>query len=156
MTTKVEAPLELTITRTFSAPARVVFGIWAAREHMIEWWGPKDFETTHLELDFRVGGAYRACIYKEDFGESWMRGHFVEIVPDERIVFTFQWEGKADAIGVETLITVTFSERDGKTTQAFHQAPFLDADTRDSHIGGWSECIAKEQAYAEGMAERGA
>lgn len=156
MTTKVEAPLELSITRTFNAPARVVFGIWAAREHMIRWWGPKDFETTHLDLDFRVGGAYRARFYNKDYGESWMHGRFVEIVPSERIVFTFQWEGEADGVGVETLVTVTFSEHDGKTTQVFHQAPFLDADTRDSHIGGWSQCIDKEQAYAEHVAKGGA
>jgi uncharacterized protein YndB with AHSA1/START domain len=153
MTAKVEAPLELAITRTFNAPARTVFAIWTTREHMIKWWGPKDFETTHLELDFRVGGAYRACIYRADYGENWMHGRFVEIVPNERIVFTFQWEGKADGIGAETLITVTFSEHDGKTTQTFHQAPVLDTDLRDSHIGGWSELIDKEQTYAEHMAQ---
>jgi uncharacterized protein YndB with AHSA1/START domain len=129
-----------------------VFSIWTTRAHMIRWWGPKEHTTPHLDLDFRVGGAYRACIVNAAGVESWMGGRFVEIVENERIVFTFQWEGAADGKGVETLITVTFEERDGKTTQTFHQAPFLDADSRDNHVRGWTQLIEKEQAYAERMA----
>ena len=150
--TKPDAGYELSITRTFDAPVDIVFGIWADREHMIKWWGPKDFVTNSLELDFRVGGAYRACIVHKD-RESWMSGRFVEIETNRRIVFTFAWEGDADSIGNETLITITFSEADGKTTQTFHQTPFRDADRRDSHVRGWTEVINREQGYAECMAK---
>ncbi len=155
MTASANAPFDLTITRTFDAPVEVVFSIWTTRAHMIRWWGPKEHTTPHLDLDFRVGGAYRACIVNAAGVESWMGGRFVEIVENERIVFTFQWEGAADGKGVETLITVTFEERDGKTTQTFHQAPFLDADSRDNHVRGWTQLIEKEQAYAERRARGG-
>ena len=156
MTTTTNERLELSITRTFNAPASAVWEIWSKREHMIRWWGPKDFETTHLELDFRVGGAYRACIYNDAYGgENWMSGHFVELIPNERIVMTFKWGRDDPSAGVETLITVTLSERDGKTTQTFHQTPFLNVESRDSHIGGWTSFIDKEQAYVECLAKGG-
>lgn len=151
MTTKTNERLELSITRTFNAPASAVWEIWSKREHMIRWWGPKDFETTHLDIDFRVGGAYRACIYNDNYGgENWMSGHFVELVPNERIVMTFKWEQDS---AIETLITITLREQDGKTTQTFHQTPFLNAESRDSHIGGWTSFIEKEQSYVEGLAK---
>lgn len=150
--TRSDAGFELTIARTFNAPAAVVFEIWSTREHVSKWWAPKSFENGGVEWDFRVGGAYRVGITSEKYGLNWMGGHFVEIVPNQRIVFTFAWEAN-DSIGNETLITVTFEERDGQTLQTFHQTPFRNADTRDSHVEGWSGVIEREQSYAERVAK---
>jgi uncharacterized protein YndB with AHSA1/START domain len=152
MTAKAAGSHELHLARTFEAPASLVFRIWKERDLMIQWWGPKDFTCTHLDHDFRVGGDYRACIYAKKYGDSWMRGRFLEIEEDRRIVFTFMWEEGRDQAGVETTVTVTLTERDGKTEQTFHQTPFLDEETRDSHVGGWSECLDRERAFVEKMA----
>lgn len=143
---------ELLIERVFDAPASLVFRIWEQREHMIRWWGPKDFTCTSLDVDFRVGGAWRACIVSDAYGESWSSGRFREIERDRRIVFTFAWEDGGEQLGVETLVTVTFAERDGRTVQSFHQTPFLTVESRDSHLWGWNECFDRERDYAEDLA----
>ena len=143
---------ELLITRTFDAPRELVFQIWETREHMIRWWGPKDFTCTHVDLDFRVGGSYRICIVSAQYGENWMSGRFLEIEKPRRIAMTFAWEHESDQPGIETRIAVTLSEENGKTVQRFHQAPFLHESYRDSHIGGWNECFDGEQAYVEELA----
>lgn len=50
-------------------------------------------------------------------------------------------------------MTVSFEERDGKTTlQHFHQAPFSSVASRDSHVGGWNSLFNKQQRYAEAVA----
>ena len=157
MTTKTEERLELSITRTFNAPVALVYDLWTSSEKAIAWWGPKDFVTTHLEIDFRVGGAYRACIENPDYGVNWMAGHYVSIEPQKKIVFTFQWERKpGEEPSLETLVTVTFKEENGKTVQTFHQTPFANAESRDSHIGGWTTFIDRQQAHAEKLAMHGA
>lgn len=74
-----------------------------------------------------------------------------EIEPDKRIVLTFAWEGGRDQPGVDTLVTVTFTEKDGRTIQSFHQAPFIHIEGRDSHIQGWNSAFDKEQAYTQGL-----
>jgi uncharacterized protein YndB with AHSA1/START domain len=140
---------ELRITRTFDAPVSLVFHIWETAEHMIEWLGPANWTCTDVALDFRPGGAWRACIESAVSGKSWMGGRYREIEKDRRIVYTFAWEDRRDQPGVETLVTVTFEERDGKTVQTFHQAPFAHVEGRDSHIVGWNECFDREQAYVE-------
>ena len=145
----------LSITRTFDAPVSLVFQIWREREHMQQWLGPSGFRCTSLSLDFRPGGSWRGCIESEQYGASWMGGVYREIVPNERLVFTFAWEDGRDQPGLETLVTVTFVEREGKTTQTFHQAPFLHEEARDSHIGGWNECFDRQARYAEGLARNG-
>jgi uncharacterized protein YndB with AHSA1/START domain len=144
---------ELLIVRAFEAPVSLVFRIWETREHMIRWLGPKNFTCTHVDLDFRPGGRWRACIESEAYGKNWMGGQFREIERDKRIVTTFAWEDGRDQPGVETLITVTFTEQDGKTIQSFHQAPFVHVEGRNSHVVGWSECFDREQAYAENLAK---
>ena len=53
---------ELLITRTFDAPASVVFSLWSSPKHMKRWMGPQEFTCPEAEIDFRVGGAYRAMI----------------------------------------------------------------------------------------------
>ena len=145
---------ELLITRTFDAPVSLVFRLWEVREHMMRWLGPAAFTCAHLDMDFRPGGAWRACIQSEAYGGSWMGGVYREIERDRRIVYTFAWEDGRDQPGVATLITVTFAERDGKTIQSFHQAPFLHVEARDSHVDGWNQSLDKLQTLAESLAGR--
>jgi len=143
---------ELLIERTFDAPVALVFRIWEDRDHMFRWLGPKDFTCTHLDSDFRPGGKWRACIVSDHYGESWMGGEYREIEKNKRIVYSFAWEDGRDQPGMDTLVTVTFTEKDGRTVQSFHQTPFISVESRDSHIGGWNQCFDREQVYAETMA----
>ena len=49
---------ELVVTRTFNAPARIVFEAWTKPELFKRWWVPKSFGVSFLscEADVRVGG----------------------------------------------------------------------------------------------------
>lgn len=144
---------ELLITRTFDAPPSVVFALWSSPEHMKRWMGPKNFTCPEATIDFRIGGTYRAMIRSAEHGENWFGGVYREIEQDRRLAFTFTWENEGPSAGVETLVTITFEERDGKTLQTFHQKPFRNVERRDSHVGGWSEAFDKAQAYAANIAK---
>ena len=143
---------ELLISRTFDAPAALLFDLWSKPEHMKRWMGPEGFECPEAEIDFRVGGAYRGMIRSKEHGDTWFAGRYREIVPHRRLVFTFAWESGPSG-GVETLVTITFSEQNGKTVQTFHQTPFLDIAARDRHVGGWNGVFDKQEIYAEKLAK---
>jgi uncharacterized protein YndB with AHSA1/START domain len=147
--TRPTAQHELIITRTFDAPRALVFKAWSAPEHMVRWLGPKDFTAPHCSMDFRVGGAYRACIRSPEGKEYWMRGIYREIVAPERIMFTFSWEEEGER-GRENLVTVTFAEQDRKTRMTFRQAFFESVSERDSHNEGWSECFDRLAQFLAG------
>ena len=145
---------ELLIVRTFDAPPPVVFALWSKVEHLKRWMGPKKFTCPHATIDFRVGGAFRAMIKSAEHGENWFGGVYREIVQDKRLVFTFTWDNDGPSAGIETLVTITFEERDdGKTVQTLHQAPFRNAERRDRHVSGWSEAFDKQAVYAENIAK---
>jgi uncharacterized protein YndB with AHSA1/START domain len=147
--TNAMAQHELVITRTFEAPRALVFKAWSKAEHAVRWFGPKNFTVPHCKMDFRVGGAYRACICAPDGKEYWMRGLYREIVEPERIEFTFSWEEDGER-GRENLVTVTFAEQGDKTRMTFRQAFFESIEQRDSHHEGWSECLDRLAQYLAG------
>jgi uncharacterized protein YndB with AHSA1/START domain len=150
---KTLADNELLIVRTFNAPPSVVFAMWSRAEHMKRWMGPKGFTCPEMSIDLRVGGRYHGMIKSADHGENWFGGVYREIVPDKRLVFTFTWENDGPSAGLETVVTINFEERDGKTIQTFHQQPFRAVERRDGHVDGWSEAFDKQAAYAEKIAK---
>jgi uncharacterized protein YndB with AHSA1/START domain len=125
---------ELTITRTFNAPAALVFKAWTQAEHLVRWLGPKSHPAREVEVDFREGGAWRACLRSPDGEDLWMGGQYREISPPDRLVLTFAW----DSTGFETVVTIRLEEVGERTVMHFHQAPFASVDSRDSHNEGWS------------------
>jgi len=148
-TSPIAEPAErvLVITRVLDAPRSLVFKVWTQPEHLVRWWGPRDFTTPSCKMDVRAGGAYRTCIRSPEGKDYWMRGVYREIVEPERLVFTFAWEDEEGQPSHETLVTVTFAEHDGKTKLTFQQAIFESVAERDSHREGWTECLDRLEAY---------
>jgi uncharacterized protein YndB with AHSA1/START domain len=103
---------EIVLTRVFDAPRDLVFEAHTSCEHISRWWGPRRYEVSSCEMDFRPGGAWRFVQRGADGTEHGFRGEFREIVRPERIVWTFEYEGMPGHVSVDTL---TLEERDGKT-----------------------------------------
>lgn len=139
---------ELLITRTFDAPAALLFALWSDVEHFKNWMGPEGFDCPEAAIDFRIGGRYRGMIRSAEHGDNWFGGEYREIDPPARLVFTWQWD-EGPSADLETLVTITFREHaDGATTMTFHQTPFVSVARRDAHIGGWNSLFNKLGAYA--------
>jgi uncharacterized protein YndB with AHSA1/START domain len=132
--------LELEMTRTFDAPLALVWDCHTQAEHIKHWWGRG--HNLDVELDFRVGGKWRFVEHGED-GQEWaFRGEFREIVPQEVLVWTFEFEGMPGHISVDRLV---FTERDGKTTITA-RSTFDSQSDRDGMVNSGMEQGA-EQSY---------
>lgn len=141
------AERELVITRIFDAPRELVFKAWTDPNHAKNWWGPKDYPAIQLEMDVRPGGAWRGCLRSTETGKDlWHGGLFREVAPPERLVFTFAWDEEGER-GLETLVTVIFTELNGKTRMIFHHAPFESIEERDGHQGGWTSTFDRLDDY---------
>ena len=107
---------EIVVTRTFNAPARLVFEAWTKPEMFRQWWVPKSTGMSLLscEMDVRVGGGYRLAFA---YGDSQMAffGTYKEVTPHSRLVWTNE-ESEGGAVS-----TVTFEERGGKTLLVYHE-----------------------------------
>ena len=81
---------ELEITRTFNAPARIVFEAWTRPELFKRWWVPKSNSVPLLscEMDVRVGGSYRLEFGQEASKPMAFFGKYIEVIPNSRLVWT--------------------------------------------------------------------
>jgi uncharacterized protein YndB with AHSA1/START domain len=104
---------EVVVTRMFDAPARLVFEAWSRPELFRKWWVPRSMGMTlrSCEMDVRTGGKYRLVFGDDPANPMAFFGTYLEVVPDKRIVWTNEESGDAGSIS-----TVTFEERDGRTT----------------------------------------
>ena len=109
--------LEVAFTRTFDAPAQLVFDAFTRPEHIVRWLGRPGDKMTICEVDLRVGGKWRYFWQLREGGEMGISGEFREINAPHRIVSTEAFdEPYFEVMGAGTLNTMTFVERDGKTT----------------------------------------
>ena len=117
-TTERTSDRELVVTRTFDAPARIVFEAWTKPELMKRWWVPKSTGMSMLscEMDVRVGGTYRLVFRHDAFPEPMaFFGRYIEVTPFSRLVWTNDEGGDAGQV-----TTVTLDERAGKTLLVVH------------------------------------
>jgi uncharacterized protein YndB with AHSA1/START domain len=150
MRTSIEAEereRELVIARIFDAPSHLVFQAWTQPDRAARWWGPQGFVTTYCNMDVRPGGTFRVCMRSPAGAEHWKQGVYREVVPPERLVFTFAWEDAEGKPGHQTLVTVTFAEHGDKTELTLHQAVFESVARRDEHRRGWASTLERFAEY---------
>ncbi len=111
-----KSELELVVTRTVNAPARLVFEAWTKAQLFKRWWVPKSYGLTLLscEMDVRVGGQYR-LVFPHEGSTMEFFGTYLEVTPHSRLVWT-----NDEGDNGETVTTVTFDENAGKTLLVVH------------------------------------
>jgi uncharacterized protein YndB with AHSA1/START domain len=91
------------IIREFDAPPALVFRAHADPDLYMRWIGPDSLDSSTVRIwDFRTGGEWRYVSARGD-EEYGFRGCFHEVVPDQRIVQTFTFEGYPDGVSLERL-----------------------------------------------------
>jgi uncharacterized protein YndB with AHSA1/START domain len=109
---------EVVVTRTFNAPARIVFEAWTKPELFKQWWVPKSMGMflRSCEMDVRVGGRYRLVFGHDPSDTAEFFGRYIDVTPHSRLVWTND-EGGEDG----PVTTVTFEEQGGKTLLVLHE-----------------------------------
>ena len=129
-------------TLRIRARPETVWRYWTDPERMCAWW------SAAAELDARPGGTCRV----EMGGGPVMRGEYVELVPHERIVFTFGWEPTDGAPAVppgSTLVEITLTADGDDTVMALRHSG-IPAAHRDEHDSGWAHFLSILAATAGG------
>jgi uncharacterized protein YndB with AHSA1/START domain len=136
---------ELVISRVIDAPRELVFKAWTDPEHLKQWFAPRPWTTPVAELDVRAGGASLITMRGPDGAEFPNRGVYLEVVQNERLVFTDAytraWEPSEKPF---MTVIVTLEDLGGKTRYTARVVHWTVAD-REAHekMGfdqGWAQC----------------
>jgi uncharacterized protein YndB with AHSA1/START domain len=139
------AERELVLTRLIDAPPEKVYRAWTEPELLKQWFAPLPYMTSVAELDVRVGGSNRIFMRSPDGQEIQNHGVYLEVVPNQRLVFTDAYT-KAWEPAEKPFMTVvlTFENLDGKTRYTASARHWTVAD-REMHESmgfheGWGIC----------------
>lgn len=147
-TTERASERELVVTRTFDAPAHLVFEAWTRAELFQRWWVPKSIGLVLLscEMDVRVGGAYR-LVFDATPEPIAFFGRYLEVTPNSRLA----WSNDESPDG--SITTVTFEERDGTTRvvvrDLYPSQEVLDAAIAADSTGAFPEQFEQLDALLE-------
>jgi uncharacterized protein YndB with AHSA1/START domain len=133
----------LTLKRRLNAPAEKVYAAWTDPKQLVRWFGPDAGAVTHAETDLRVGGKYVVIFFTEDGEEHYVSGTYQDVVPNEKLVFSWAWRSTPER---ESLVTVTIKpDGDGVILTLLHER-FFDQAARDRHEFGWTGSMNKLEA----------
>jgi len=137
----------LVMTRIFPASRARIFAAWTTADIMQQWFCPgKDMTVPVAEIDAREGGNYRIVMQNTD-GETYSpSGIYESVVPDEKLVFTWQW---ADSELV-TRVTIELRELGANETElTLTHEGFPETEVRDRHDEGWIGCLDRLEIHLQ-------
>jgi uncharacterized protein YndB with AHSA1/START domain len=140
----VETKPSLIVERTYRAAPQRVWRAWTQAEALKQWFAPSDaFKVEVIEVDVRVGGRYRIAMTAPDGEVHDVSGVYREVVPDERLAFTWAWRTTPER---ESLVTVTLRPSGTGTALTLIHEQFFDDAARDRHRQGWTTFLKRLDA----------
>lgn len=126
---------EFTITRTLNARREIVWRAWTEKKELAVWLPSTPLES--ISFDVRKGGRYRYTMVNKETGqEIHTGGVFLDVIPYERLVFTW---GYPDApIEDSPVVTLTLTEQGDRTEMIFHLRGFPGHPGDQYVYDGWS------------------
>ena len=131
--------LQVIVERTFLAPRERVFRAWIDPSLMEKWFAPAPLKPVGIEADVIVGGRYRIGMRQPDGTIQYAVGKYLEILPPERLVFTWAWQ--TDPSSVDSLVTVEFFEQGDSTRVVLRHEQLTTLSSQESHRRGWEGCL---------------
>ena len=126
------------------APPSVVFQFLTDPKKMIRWMG------INAKIDPRPGGVY----WLDPNGRDFIRGEYVEVIPDRRVVFTWGFEhpspGTPAVPAGSTQVEIDL-ELEGKGTRVRLTHRQLPRESRDRHMLGWGHYLQRLKSVSEGL-----
>ena len=133
-------PDELVVERRVSVPPDRVFVFFTDAERWQRWQG------TDAQVELRPGGVLRVNVT----GDGYASGRIVEVVDNERIVFTWGWERDDMPVppGSSTVSIDLVPDGEGTIIRLTHSG--LPPDSIEIHRDGWENYVSRLAAVGEG------
>jgi uncharacterized protein YndB with AHSA1/START domain len=129
-----EPAKKLVIKRLLKADRRRVFSALSDPAKMAQWFYGMDTGQARVTSDFRVDGKYSIEMVNPE-QRCVPTGTYLEIVPPEKLVFTWSVEG----VVKDSKVTIELFEKGNQTELVLtHELP---PDVMERHQHGWVNCV---------------
>lgn len=140
---------EFSITRTLDAPRALVWKAWTDETELAQWLRPFGVSTDSVSFDVRVGGRYRYTMTNDETGEQFPTGgEFLEVLPQDRLVFT--WGEPDSPVESAPVIALTFTPQGERTELILHLRGHHGQPGDGFVFDGWDEALTNLDRHLRG------
>ena len=137
----------VTIVRRINAPPAKIYAALTEPKLMLRWWGPDAGPTLSAEADVRPGGRFSVVFRLLNGDQHNPTGVYREVVPDKKLVFTWEWPGMPER---DSLVTFLIEAVSGGTMLTLIHERLPDEEARRSHEEGWNGFLGKLTVFLGG------
>ena len=129
----------LVIKRKLPAPIAEVYAAWTNPDLMAKWYAPGTRRATNIICEPVEGGRFRVVMQADDGNSSTTSGVYKQVIPNRKLVHTWQWEGSE----IESQVTIELvSVQDDLTELTLTHELLSDLESQQQHNDGWTGCLA--------------
>jgi uncharacterized protein YndB with AHSA1/START domain len=141
--------LTVQCTRQFGVPVERLYTAWTTEADLREWWQPMGNVLSHMTNELQNGGALQYNFEATDGQPAFsIDGNYKEVVPNQRLVYTWNWKVPNDAIqDSEFLLTIAFRSEGNGSTIDVRQENFISEESVLPHRQGWEKALEDLQQY---------
>lgn len=142
----IDPALDLVLERVVDVPPHLVWKAWTEPRHLKEWFAPRPWTITDVELDLRPGGTFRTVMRSPEGEEFPNVGCVLEVVEGRKLVFTDALEPGYRPSKEPFFTAVVTMEPEGEGTRYVAYAIHGDPEARKKHeeMGfheGWGQVL---------------
>jgi len=144
--TATRAKPSVTLQSRYDAPPAKVYAAWTRAEMVVGWFGPSDAkkDTVKATMDVRTGGRFTISFSHANGEYSEVSGVYKEVVPDQKLVFSWAWHSTPER---ESQVTILTKPAGNGTLLTLIHEQFFDQAAADGHKSGWTGTLEKLAAF---------
>jgi len=132
------------IERHFEVDAETLFRAWTEAEHLKQWWRPMGNSLTDVKNELKEGGA--VAYYVGDAGLE-ITGNYTEVVPNERLAYSWVWNMNDEGSESGYTLNITFSPDGEGSKLKVVQEGFSGPEFLKPHEDGWEKGLNDLSSY---------
>lgn len=135
------------LSEQFSVPVETLYQAWTETEHLKKWWNPMGDSLEAVRNELNEGG-----IVSYDFksGDYHVKGNYEEVKPNEKLVYTWNWEFKGDIPPESYKLTIRFETAEDGSLLHVRQEELEDDDIINAHQDAWKNALKSLKSHLEG------
>lgn len=141
---------KLEIKRVFNTSPARIYRAWTKTDEIKAWHCPEGLTVAEASTDGIVGGRFRIVMQEPEGEQHIAYGQYTEMIPYEKLVFSWAWEVAEGEEPISTTVTVLLKPIDDTRTELtlIHEG-FEEIENRDGHNDGWSSGLNRLAAHVE-------
>lgn len=134
--------LPVSASKDFAVAADVLYQAWTDPEQLKQWWKPMAKQLLEVRNELKEGGEIEYKFQSEGREDLVIRGKYLEVVPTEKLVYTWKWQVADEALhDSEYKLTVQFLPAQRGSRIQISQEDNTSSEAIKPHQHGWDEAL---------------